>query len=384
MARLIQVLDTANHVLLGLSEKAVTALTSRTRDQQVLSCINQARQMMNVKGSFPWDKFFGSIITVDGINSYTLTPNSQNWCPDSRNCANATLINVTVAPKAAASFDDTYNMAKCTATGANPSLKKTTVGTLNNGRVSASVWLKGDLVSTPGTITLTLTDAVGGQSVSSVVQNDGTLQRYGLCAYFTTVSTGVSLTVSFTSPNGVLYIDAWQIENNDWPSETMHNPSLTHSQPRTLYANPDRLHSITPYRYNTRLAWSEVMYIDQGLSAYDHMLTYNQLTRYASIAFNLLNLTNVPVGTHLVYRGNKKAPVFTAGTDLVDVEDPEYWIFVQGAIAYQKAFMYDIGSNKEAAAALSRYDNLLEDMVNSTGTWPGYSFVDVVSPVMMR
>lgn len=346
--------------------------------------MNRARQRINFKGSFPWDKFFGTIITVDGINSYTLTPNSQNWCPDSRNCANATLVNVTALPKSGASFDDTYNLGKCTATGANPSIKKTTVGTLNNGRVSASVWLKGDLTNTPGTITLTLTDAVGGQSVSSVIQNDGTLQRYGLCAYFTTASTGVSLTVSFTSPSGVIYIDAWQIENNDWPSETIHNPSLTHSQPRTVYANPDRLHSIAQYRYNTRLQWSEIMYMDQGLSAYDHTLTYNQITRYASISFNLLNLTNVPVGTNLVYRGNKKAPVFAAGTDAVDVEDPDYWILVEGTIAFQKTAMYDIGSNKEADSAMSRFDALLEDAVNSTGTWPGYSFLDVITPVMMR
>lgn len=233
---------------------------------------------MNYKGSFNWDKFFGTFITVDNINTYELTPAVYNYVATSRATSAATASNVTVTPKNAASYDDTYNLAKCTATGSSPSVSMESQAggvasdpVLQQIRISGSVWLKADADNDPGTITLTMTDGSDLQSVSTTITNSGVLQRYGISGYFDNSETTIKLKVSWTSTTGVVYLDGWQIENNDWPSETIVN---TTSNPilRQVYANADRVHSLAAYKYGQRITWNEI-------ATPDHIMAYDQIGR---------------------------------------------------------------------------------------------------------
>lgn len=310
--------------------------------------------------------------------SYALTPDVSNYVINSRASASITTTNVTLSPKNAASFDDTFNLTKCTATGATPSVSRTSTGTLQLQRVSASVWLKADTTLPPGTITLTLTDAAGGQSVSSTINNNGTVQRYGLCGYFSNASTGCKLTVSWASITGIIWVDAWQIENNDWPSEYIDNPT-SGVLARTVFADPERFKWIIPYLYNTRLTWDNLFWLDNSIFPQDHIATLNTLFKYYSVRGHQLNLDNVAAGTHLMYRAKKKPPIYANDTDVVDIPPPDvFTLLVYGGVAYQKAALYDIGTNAEAASAMKEFQNRVEMSIMTNVEHPAWSYVDVV------
>lgn len=369
---------------------------------------NLARQYLNTKGSFWWDNYWGSFITTPGIVSYRLTPNGYNYFPATRDCTTATgTNNVTVVPNFSASFDDKFAIDQCVANGPNPSVSKTSliaqppIPALSKTRVSASVWLYSDATNPPGTITLTLTDGAGNQAVSTTVNNDGNLQRYGISGYFGNQSTSVKLTVSWPNSTGIVYLDGWQCENNDWPSEYFDNLGTTTPQLRTVFADPLRVHSIAPYKYNETLTWSEVITnVGSELFQDEHTSFPDQIYRYYSSAGGALNVQNVPNGTHLIYRAKKTAPVFTLGSvaaatpgtgvvaangqEVIDIPEPELWTVVLGVVAYLKASMYDIGANAEVGNAMKLFQNMVEELNLTSIEMPGWSYADIVCAGMRR
>ena len=322
---------------------------------------------------------------MTGKNQYELTKSGvSNYFTDSRNTSGATLNNVTVLPKQACSYDSTYNLAKCTATGSSPSVSRTSLATLNNGRISGSIWLKADTTLSPGTITLTMTDGSDSQSVSTTITNDGTLKRYAISGYFTTASTTCKLKVSWTSTTGVVYLDQWQIENNDWASEAIVNTSTTASQERTIYTDPNRLSAIAVYKHSSVLNWTDVpIYDGQKLPHNYSTRNYNTSTMWYNTAGYGLNIENAQDGTHLVYHGYKKPIYYTSDSDVFDVPAPEVWQVVEGVVAYLKSAKYDIGSSKEAAIHWSRFEAAVRDMVNTSRANPAWGYTQVLYPTMM-
>lgn len=336
-----------------------------------------------MRASFPWDQYWGSIITTDGVKSYDLTPANANYMPTSRNTANATLNNVTVSPMNKVSFDNTFNLAKCTATGASPYVRKVSAATINNGRISASVWLVADQTDDPGTITLTLDDGAGGQSVSTTITNDGTLQRYGISGYFTSAQTTVRLKVSWTSATGVVYIDGWQAEVCDYVTPYINN-TTTAAQNRVYFIDPTRVHSVAQYVNGSQLTWNNVVYQDTNLSYDDFTTGPASVQFFYSMDGNKLNLDNVDSGTHMLIRGVKRAPFYTI-TDadtLVDIPLPELYVVIQGVVAFIKNARYDIGANRESASSVRIFESMVNDMIVLCSPSPGFTIMDVVQAVM--
>lgn len=331
----------------------------------------------------PWDYAFNTIIPTTGVKTYSLTPRVTNYLPLTRGCQSIVGNNVTVARMNAAAYDGTYNLDKVTATGATPYVRKTTTGTAAAGRYTASVWLRADTTNTPGTITLTFSDSSGGQAVSTTVTNSGSLQRYSLSSYFDGSVSTLRIEISWTSDTGVVYLDGWQIEDNDWASEMIPN-ATANVKVRTTYVDPDRLIAIAPYKNGERLAWAEVIQPNQNMTAFDMTAyPYPNLKQYR-IDGKYLVLDNVTEGTTLVYYGHQVPTVWTSGTDAVDVPEPYYWILIEGAVSIMKMNIYDIGTNTESNTAYTRFQVKVADLANSVGGWPGWSFQEVIRPVMMR
>ena len=374
-----------NNALLALNKTELTSLTSATTQaKQVIAGLNSARQYVNAKGTFWWDQYWGSIITTEGVKTYDLSPNNANYMPSSRNTATATLNNVTVAPMNKASFDSSYNLAKCTATGASPSVTKTSLATLNGGRISASVWLAADATNTPGTITLTLTDTVGGQSVSTTITNDGTLNRYGISGYFNTSQTTVKLQVSWTNTSGIVYLDGWQAELCDYVSPYINNTSASAAQSRVYFIDPLRVYSGAQYVYGSLMTWRQVLSLEESLTRDDYTTGQDTYQWYYSMQAGQLNVENVASGTHLILRGAKRAPVYSTsdGSVLVDIPQPEVWTLIQGVVAFVKTARYDIGANKESPQAIAIFENMVNEMLISCSPFPGYGALEIIRPVM--
>lgn len=388
--RQVTLLEVVNHTLLQFNEKPLSGISStRTRDQQVVSAYNMAVQYLNTQGSFWWDSFMGTFLPVDNKLSYQPTPACSNFMPNSRDttASIATLVNVTLLPKSAASYDDTYNLAKATATGANPSILRTTVGSLSSRRVSASVWIRGDATLPPGDITLTLSDDLGSQATTKVVTNDGQLQRYGISAYLDGSRTMARLKVSWANATGILYIEGWQVEDNDWPSENIINAQASAEQLRQIYVDPLRISGIAPYKYNTRLNWSEMVYYDPSLRPFDHTNYTDNFHQFYSAESGYINLVNVDSDTNLVYQAKRVPPVYnssTPGTEVVLIPEPELWTVIRGIVAFLKQANYDVGANSEVSRAMSAFGVAVEDMVNTSKSSPAWSFLDIISPKMMR
>lgn len=374
-----------NNALLALNKTELPSLASATTQaKQVVAALDFARQYINGKGSFPWDQYWGSIITTDGVKTYDLSPINSNYMPTSRTTSSATLVNVTVLPMNKASFDSTFNLSKCTATGASPSVTKTSLATLQGGRISASVWLAADTTNDPGTITLTLTDGSGAQSVSTTITNDGSLNRYGISGYFDTSSTTVKLKVSWTSATGIVYLDGWQAELCDYVSPYINNTSASDAQSRVFYVDPTRVFSAATYRYGTQMSWQDICILDESLLRDDYTTGQNTYQRYYSMHANRLTMDNVEAGTHLIFRGIKRAPSYTTADDttLVDIPQPDIWTVIQGIVAFVKAARYDIGANRETPQAMQIFESMVNDMLISCSAFPGYGAIETIRPVM--
>lgn len=291
-----------------------------------------------------------------------------------------------MTPSNGVSYDDSYKLMKLTATGVTPSVTKTSVGTLNQRRVSASVWLKADSANPPGTVTLTLSDGADNQVVSETITVDENLRRFGIAGYFTNVSSTVKLKVSWTSTTGVLWCDQWQAEDNDWPSETIVNNSTTAPQARTVFVDPLRVMGVAPYAYNQQITWSDMLYNDSGLYPADYQASpSDSRTRWVSVNGGTINLKNIAAGTHLLYRAKKLPPTYdtnSTGSEIIQIPEPELWTVIRGAVAYQKAAAYDSGSNSEVTRAMAAFGAAVEDMVMSSRTNPSWSFVNVLAPRM--
>jgi len=396
--RNLTVKEVMNQVLLALNEAPITTFTPSTdiRQNQLLSCLNFARQYINTQGSFPWDEYFGTFITIGNKLSYQVTPKVYNYCANNRASTAITAANCTLSPNNDASFDDTYSLVKCTATSGAPSITMTTsaAGTdpdgttqpaLTPGRASASIWIKADGTNTPTSITMTFSDSIGGQVQPALsIPVTSNLTRVGVSGYFTSAQPLLKMVLTWTPNTSVVYVDGWQIENNDWPSEEIINTNMASPIIRQVYADPTRLLSIVPYVYNTRLSWNQVLYNDSTFYPADHTALLNTAYRFMSTRGNLLNVVNVPSATTLIYRAKRKPQLYTQATDIVDIPAPDLWTFIEGCVAYQKAFIYDIGTNTEAGSAQAAFANRVQDMIMTVSESPHWSFADTVIPVMMR
>jgi hypothetical protein len=345
------------------------------------------------QGSYYWLEYLGTLITVEGKRTYTVTPGGvSNYCPNSRNFSTATLHNVTLTPNESVSWDDSFNVTRATATGSNPSITVTSLGPISSSRVTASVWLQGDATNYPGTasaqyeVTLTLSDTLGVQVYTKTVTVDTTLNRFAISGYFDNSDTAVKLKISWTNTSGEIGLDACQIEINDWASEYIHNASSSAPAARTMFAAPDRILGVGKYMPGTTPTELDVYKYDPNLYPNERAVRPILISepRYSNQG-GVLNLENVSADTHVIYRA-KQVPVKLTGAtgETVVIPEPWYWLLVKGARAFQLQAMWDVGSNGGSPMALKDFYTAVELAVQFSDPGPNWSYICNSHPRMMR
>lgn len=361
-----------------------TTVTSATNIQQIISCINRAQDTMFQEGATYWQEYMGTFITASGKRTYDVTPAGYNYCATSRTFSSATLNNVTVTPKNAVSWDDTFSASKCTATGSSPSVTVTSISdsALSSARVTASIWIQADATNTPSTVsgseytvTLTLTDGAGGQSTTSDITVSTGMNRYAITGYFDNTYTQVKFKVSWANTAGILYLDGCQIEPMDWATEYINNTGST-AQARTIFASPDRMVGAGKYRPLERLVSEDIYVMDTSLFPYERAVrTATASQPYFSLNGGQFNLDNVTAGTHVVYRAKQLPAELSAATDTVSIPKPWYWVLVQGAKAYVESAAYDIGGSADAVSAEANFRQQIKTMLEMSSPAPGWSIL---------
>lgn len=315
-----------------------------------------------------------------------MSPDTYNWIPYSRTSSNWIVANANAAPKISASFDDTYSLTRLIATGTlGPFFRVETVDPIEPGVYTASVWLKTDPADPPVGLYLGLLSAGFAQFYATEITNDGTLARYSCSGYLDGATNPVSVGVFWDGPAGTVYVDAVQLELNDYASPFIPNETGNKLM-RQSYFDPDRIHGIAPYVYERPVTWSEVLYGNEYQNPYTHSTGYPTTARFANMNQGKLNLSNVPTASHIAIRGAKRARTYTYADATVELDMPEpyYWTWVSGATARMKQDIYDIGTNKEASAEWAAFTMRVEEMLLMVGGSPGWGTLDVVNPVMMR
>lgn len=253
------------------------------------------------------------------------------------------------------------------------------------GRVTGSVWLQADSNNPPGTVTLTLQDLSSGQVQTKVVVPPPVADRFAISGYFTNTSTGVSLTVSWDSPTGIIYMDGMQIEKNDWATEYFTNTSTTDPLLRKVFAAPDRVLGAGRYQPGTTPVDQDIFILDPSLFPDERAARPFLLGRsYFSLKGGKINVDNVQPDLHLLYRAKRIPPKLAAGTDTVYIPDPWYWVLVRGANAFLQSAMYDIGANADSHEAQVIFDAIIDETMAMSEPIPNYTFLPNNYPRMMR
>lgn len=340
---------------------------------------------MHQHGSCYWQEYFGDFITATGQRTYIPTQDAYNYCGTSRTFTSATTNHVTVSPKNAVSWDDTWNLTKLTATGSSPRIAISSVSSsaLSAAVCTGSIWVAADATHPPDTstnsanVTMTLTDGASAQAVSHTIAPGTTPDRYALSSYFTNASSSLILTLSWTSATGVIYIDACQFEASPYATEYIDNTG-TSALERTLFADPSRIVSFSQYYPNTTATYNDLVYYDSSL--YPNERAYRPDTasfRSMSNQGGYFNLENVPAGTHMMYRAKAipKKLLGTSGETIPALPEPWTWVVVQGAKAFVQSSMYDIGANNDSSLGVKAFDDLIEATLEMSDPSPNYTWI---------
>jgi len=381
--RTVTALELANYVLQARHHKTLSSISaSQLLDQQLLTALNWSNGIIFSRGSCYWQEYMGTFITVTGKRTYEVTPETTNYCPTSRVFTAATLNNVTMTSFSAVSWDDSFKLSKATATGASPSVTVTSIATVNSGRVTASIWLAGDATDVPGTgdetntVTLTLTDTVGGQSVTKDVTVGETPDRYAISGAFSSAQATVKLKVSWASPTGIVYLDACQIEKYDYATEYIDNTSAVAAQIRTAFAAPDRLLGVGKYKPGTTPVEQDIYLYDPGLYPYEraNRLIPNIDPRFSNQG-GMISVEGVDADAHVIYRAKEVPMKLTAGTDTLTIPEPWIWVLVEGGKAFMDNAMYDIGANKDAQKTREWFETQVDSMLALSEPSPAYTYL---------
>lgn len=370
----------------NLNETPKVSLGTDTYSTQLLSALNQARATMSSVAKFPWDYYVGSIITTEGVTDYPLTPYTTQLCGTTRGVDNATVTNATVSKRQAVGYDGTKRMDRVTATTAAPVISKPTL-TLESaidGIATASVWLK-EGTTAPTSVSFRLKNS-GGTVLATTTATPGALTRISVSAY-TTQSQGDTFTCEllWTENATDVLVDGWQIEVSDYATEYIDNTSAS-PKVRTEYALGESIYAVGPYDYALSNIYNRWYWNNRNITPQVPM--YNPNTLGGDQLFNIQNdkliLSGTQDPTHTLYVAAKAPPIWTAGADIIDVPAPDHWLLIQGAVAFLKTTLYDIGSNTAVVQEIDKFKLTVVDLMRRKSGWRGYEVLPVVSPVFGR
>lgn len=356
----------------------------------------------------------GTILTVEGKRTYPVTPETVNFAPFSRDFTSAAVAsyvstnNVTLTPYDKVSWDDRFYATKAEAGGADPAIELTSGAVsytpdqgYTSGRYTVSLWLMADADNPPSLtddsnlVTLTLTNGDGSVTETKEISLTTVMDRFAITAPLdlhglSDPDNVAELTVSWDNPDGVIWLDAWQVERNDYATEYIDNTAETYKE-RDVFASPDRILGVGRYRPGMTPTHQDVYVYDNTLYPYERTIrpVVTSDAAYSNQGGQLC-MENVEADTHVIYRAKQQPPVFDSENpsnndqpQFVQMPDPWIWVLVEGIRTFMVNAMYDTGTNAESEKAKNDFIGRIEAMIQMSEPSPGWMYLPNNYPRMM-